>query len=114
MLVQELIATAEQKKRSRKSETGYEDIVGGHGPGKDRKKTATAAKALYQWLKKPHSPLRDLLAVLSDGGTFFCSSTYVRSGSAAVQFRVRPDDAGRKGITEDEFVLASQVHHFCQ
>ena len=85
--------------------------MGGHGPGKDRGKTATAAKALYQWLKKAHSPLRDLLAVLSDGGTFFCSSTHVRSGAAAVQFRVRLGDAGQKGITEEEFVVASQVHH---
>ena len=85
--------------------------MGGRGPVKNRDLVAKAAKVLYEWLKKPQSPLRDLLAILSDGGSYFCASTHVRSGSAAVQFRVRPDDAGRKGITEDEFVLASQVHH---
>ena len=108
VLWQVLIATADQKKRSRKSETGYEEILGDRGAGKERPKVEAAARALYQWLKKPQSDLRDLLAVLSDGGTWFCASTHVRSGAAAVVYRVRPDES--KGITEDEFVAGSHVH----
>ena len=85
--------------------------MGGRGPVKNRDLVAKAAKVLYEWLKKPQSPLRDLLAILSDGGSYFCASTHVRSGAGAVQFRVRPGEDGVKGITETEFVIASQLHH---
>ena len=85
--------------------------MGDRGPVKNRDVVEKAAKVLYQWLKKPQSPLRDLLAILSDGGSFFCASTHCRSGAGAVQYRVRPGEDGVKGITETEFVIASQLHH---
>ena len=109
VLWQMLIASADQKKRSRKSESGYEEIMGDRVAGKNRSHVEVAARALYKWLKKP-SPFRDLLAILSDSGSFFCASTHARSGAGAVAYRLRPDDDSRKGITEDEFVAASQVH----
>ena len=108
---QELIATQEMRKRTRKSETGYEEILSRPRlVGKERTAIEVAARAVHQWLKKPKSPLRDLLVVLSCGGAFFCASTHTRAGAGAVSYRAAQGDSGHVGISEEEFVRGCQVH----
>ena len=94
----------------RKSETGYEEILSRRPVGKERTKIEVSARAVHQWLKKPVPPLRELLAVLSDGGTFFCASTHTRAGAGAVSHRAAQGDNGHVGISEDEFVRGCQTH----
>ena len=98
------------RKRSRKSETGYEEILSRRPAGKERTKIEVSARAVHQWLKKPVSPLRDLLVVLSCGGAFFCASTHTRAGAGAVSYRAAQGDSGHVGISEEEFVRGCQVH----
>ena len=112
VFIQELIATPEQRKRARKSQTGYEDILSrATGPRKDRGRVEASARYVHAWLKKPVSPLRNLLAALSDGGSFFCASTHTRAGAGAVAFRAAQDEGSQMGILEEEFVRGCLVHH---
>ena len=71
--------------------------------GQQRSSIAAAAKVVHQWLEKPWSPLRDLLAVLSDGGTYFCASTHCCSAAGAVSYRAPREDGGAVGIGEGDF-----------
>ena len=110
MFVEELIASAEQRKRARKSETGYSDILSRQAAGKSRTLVQASARYVHAWLKKSESPLRKLLAALSDGGCFFTASTHARAGAGAVLHRAAAVENGPPGLSEEDFVRGAQVH----
>ena len=106
MYFQELIIPPRGGKRPRN--TCRQDTI--RSLGQQRSSIAAAAKGVHQWLKKPTSPLRDLLAVLSDGGTYFCASTHCCSAAGAVSYRAPREDGGSVGICEGDFVRACQIY----
>ena len=91
--IQELIASQAQRKRSCNSETRYEEILSRRLAGKERTKTEVSARAVHQWLKKSHSPLRDLFACLSDGVSFFSPLIHTRARAGSVSHRAACKDA---------------------
>ena len=109
--IQELIIPPRGSKRPRNTRRlDIEEVFPIRSLGERRSSVAAAAKGVHQWLTKPTSPLRDLLAVLSDGGTYFCASTHCRSAAGAVSYRASREDGGSVGIGEGDFVRACQIY----
>ena len=100
---QMLIASLEQRRNAKRRKEGSQlEMMSQRVVGKDRTKVAESARAVYQWLMQKDSPLRDLLAALSDGGAYFTSSTHVKVSCGAVRFR-KIESESAVGISEDQF-----------
>ena len=112
MYTQELIVAPVAKGGKRRRNTFGQDIdcLPIWSLGEQRSSIAAAAMGVHQWLKKPTSPLRDLLAVLSDGGAYFCASTHCRSAAGAVSYRAPAEGDASMGIGEGDFVRACQIY----
>ena len=109
VFVQELVASSEMRKRSRKSESGYNEILSTRPTGRPRTQVELSAKKVHEWLQKPESKLRKFLVAASDGGCFFSASTHARAGAGAV-LHLENEGGSKPGMTADEFVSCAVVH----
>ena len=104
------ILNAQKKKRPRKST--LTDLMEDHTPAPTEEQVEQATKSVYEWLQKPTTPLRSLLAFLAQDGVFYSSYCAARVAEGWVKEKPTTlDDAQAAAkariCSEEEFVTTT-------